>query len=83
MPTGGIDLSGGDKNGEKRRYLLLAYVVMTVVRWDISLVQISIGCHCFPGPSGVIGDSVYVVPVIPGARGVYHTVYVGLEACTV
>ena len=73
---GYIDSSGGGKNGEKRRYFLLAYVVVTVIWWDISLVQIAIGCHRFPGPGGVLGDSVYVVPVIPGACVVYHTVCV-------
>ena len=61
-------------------YLLLTYVVMTIIRWDISLVQIAIGCHRFPGPSGVLSDSAYVIPVIPGACVVYHTVCVRLVA---
>jgi len=50
---GGIDPSGeSGENGEKRRYLLLAYVIVVIVRRHILLVQVAIGRHCIPGPSG-------------------------------
>jgi len=56
---------------------------MAIVRWDISLVQITKRCHRFPGPSGVPSDFAYVVPVIPGACIVHHGVWVGVGGVAV
>jgi len=52
---------------------------MAIVRGDILLVQVAIRRHCVPGPSGIFSDSVYMIPVIPGARIVHHIVWVGLR----
>ena len=50
---GDTDLSGADgKNKRGEDDLFLAYVVMTIVRWDVFLVQIAIMCHRVPGPNG-------------------------------
>ena len=72
---GGIDFSGkGGESGERPRYVLLPHVVMAVVRCDIFLVQIAVGCHRVPGPSGVPGDSADVIPVVSRTSIIYHEV---------
>ena len=70
-------MSGADgKNKRGEDDLFLAYVVMTIVRWDVFLVQIAIMCHRVPGPSGVPSNSANVVPVVSGTCIVHHGVWV-------
>ena len=59
---------------EKRKSLLLTDIVVVVIRRNVSLVQITIGSHCVPGPGGVFGDSTDVIPVVFGTGIVYHVV---------
>ena len=65
---------------ENRRALLPAYIVVAIVRRDVFLVHIAIGCHRVPGPGRVPSDSVYVVPVISGACIVHHVIWMGVKS---
>ena len=64
---------------KKKRYVVPTYIVVAIVRRDVFLVQFAVMCHCVPGPSGVVGDSTYIIPVVSGTRIVYHVVWVDLE----
>ena len=66
---------------EKRRYAVLAHIVVAIVRGDVFLVQIAMVCHRIPRPSGVASDPAYIIPVIPGARVVHHVVWVRFRGC--
>ena len=63
----------------KKGYPVLTYIVMAIVGRDVPLIQIAMVCHCVPSPSGVVGDSTYIIPVVSGTRIVYHVVWVDLE----
>ena len=54
--------------------MVLAYIVVAIVRCDVFLIQIAMMGHCIPRPSGVVGDSTYIIPVVPGARIVHQVV---------
>ena len=73
-------MSGMDgENGKRRGHLLLAYIVVAIVRWDVLLVHIAIMCHRVPGPGRVSSDSTYMIPVISRTCIVYHVVWAGSE----
>ena len=57
--------------------MFLAYVVVSIIRRDIFLVQVAVRCHRVPAPTGVLSDPVDVIPVISGTRIVHHVVWVG------
>jgi len=59
---------------ENGKCLLLTDIIVAIVRRDVSLVQITIGCHCVPGPSGVFSDSADVIPVVSGTGVVSHVI---------
>ena len=67
------------RKGEKRKCPLLTYIVMTIIRCDVFLVQVAIRRHRIPGPSRVPSNSTDVIPVIFGTCVVYHIIWVGLE----
>ena len=72
---GGIDLPGWTiRLGEKKRYPLQAYIVVAIIRGNVFLAQIAVVCHRIPGPSGVVRDPTYIIPVVSGARIVHHVV---------
>jgi len=54
--------------------VLLTDIIVVIVWRDVSLVQVTIGCHCVPGPSGVFSDSADVIPVVSGTGVVSHVV---------
>ena len=56
------------------RFALPAYIIMAIARWDVFLVQITVVFHRVPGPSGVISDPAYIIPVISGTCIVHHVV---------
>ena len=65
---------------EERKCLLLTYIVVVIVRLDVSLVQITIWFHCVPGPLGVFNDFTVVIPVVFGTGIVYHVVWASSES---
>ena len=72
---GSIDLTEWTiRMGEKKRYPLKAYIVVAIVRGNVFLAQIAMVCHRIPGPSGVVRDPTYIIPVVSGARIVHHVV---------
>ena len=72
--TGSSGKSDKDGGMDERNCLLLTYIVVVIVRRDVSLVQAAVVCHCVPGPGGVFGDSTDVIPVVFGTGIVYHVV---------